>query len=157
MSKQTLGRWRTTRHTLGLYLVAVLCYAVLLSPASAQDWVQPERSQANLDALARVELKTYGFEEAGDIEMEYGLYVPTSYTGGHATQLVVALHGLPVMVVMGDADESVEVKVTRQWVAKMEELGMTHEYIEVPGGSHSSAGRGNIDNVFAFLDTHRKP
>ena len=285
-SHMMLSFIRTTRHTQGLCLVAVLSYAVLLSPASAQDWVQPERSQANLDALARVELKTYRFEEASDIEMEYGLYVPTSYTGGQATPLVVALHGLgsgtmymmeynnlvelaesygflvatpmgynprgwygargqgnefnrrreepgpdnlgelsekdvlnvltivresynvddhriyligqsmggggtwylgskysdiwaalapmapavyvdldilkeathlPVMVVMGDADESVDVKVTRQWVAKMKELGMTHEYIEVPGGSHSSAGRGNIDKVFAFLDTHRKP
>jgi len=64
---------------------------------------------------------------------------------------------LPVMVVQGDADTSVDPKVTRQWVAKMKELGMNYEYIEVPGGTHASAGRLNIDKVFAFLDKQRKP
>ena len=255
----------------------------------AQSWQQPQRSQDNLDALARVEVKTYKFVEAGGIDMEYGVYVPTSYDGTSSTPLVIALHGLgsgimymmeynnlvelaenygyivatpmgynergwygarglgnefnrarnersgqsdpqnlgqlsesdvlnvlqevrdsynidnsrtyligqsmggggtwylgskyadnwaalapmapavyispdildgakdlPVMVVMGDADEAVDVKVTRQWVARMEELGMEHEYIEVPGGSHSSAGRENIARVFEFLSQHQK-
>ncbi len=278
-------RTKTARNTFSLCMSSLLVMGVLPSSALAQDWVQPERSQANLNALARVQLNTYTFEEAGDIDMEYRLYVPTSYDGSEATPLVVALHGLgsdtmymmeynnlvelaesygfivatpmgynprgwygatgqgnrfnrrredpgpanlgelsekdvlnvlaivredynvddrriyligqsmggggtwylgskysdiwaalapmapaiyispdilesathlPVMVVMGDADESVDVDVTRQWVAKMEELGMNYEYIEVPGGSHSSAGRANIDKVFAFLDKHRK-
>ena len=60
------------------------------------------------------------------------------------------------MVVMGDADELVDVEVTRRWVAKMEELGMNYEYIEVAGGTHFGAGRQNIDKVFAFLAEHRK-
>ena len=278
-------RTKTARNTFSLCMSSLLVMGVLPSSALAQDWVQPERSQANLNALARVQLNTYTFEEAGDIDMEYGLYVPTSYDGSEATPLVVALHGLgsgtmymmeyndlvelaesygfivatpmgynprgwygargqgnefnrrredpgparlgelsekdvlnvlalvredynvddrriyligqsmggggtwylgskysdiwaalapmapairlspdilesathlPVMVVMGDADEAVDVDVTRQWVAKMEELGMDYEYIEVPGGSHSGAGRANIDKVFAFLDKHRK-
>jgi predicted peptidase len=68
-------------------------------------------------------------------------------------ELVAARH-LPVMVVMGDADEAVDVNVTRQWVAKMQELGMEYEYIEVPGGTHFSAGRDNIDRVFEFLSRH---
>jgi hypothetical protein len=34
---------------------------------------------------------------------------------------------------------------------------MRHEYIEVPGGTHASAGRLNIDKVFALLDQQRKP
>ncbi len=276
---------KTARTTFSLCLSTLLVMGVLSSSALAQDWVQPERSQANLNALARVQLNTYTFEEAGDIDMEYRVYVPTNYDGSEATPLVVALHGsgsdtmymmeynnlvelaesygfivatpmgydprgwygargkgnefnrrredpgparlgelsekdvlnvlalvredynvddrriyligqsmggggtwylgskysdiwaalapmapairlspdilesathLPVMVVMGDADASVDVDVTRQWVAKMEELGMDYEYIEVPGGSHSSAGRANIDRVFAFLDKHRK-
>ena len=266
-------------------LLVVVAFTLLASPAGAQAWVQPERSQANLDALARVRLKTYAFEAAGNIQMEYRVYVPTGYDERTATPLVVALHGagsdtvymmeynnlvvlaesygfivatpmgyhprgwygargpgndfnrrredpgpanlgelsekdvlnvlaivredyniddrriyligqsmggagtfylgskyadiwaalvpmapavsgspdslepalhLPVMVVMGDADQIVDVNVTRRWVAKMKELGMRYEYIEVPGGSHSSAGRENIDKVFAFLDTHRK-
>ena len=279
-------------HMTGAARGVCVCLSALLliggAPLSvlAQDWVQPERSRANLDALTRGELKTYTFEEAGGIEQEYGLYVPTGYDAGRATPLVVALHGLgsgtmymmeyndlvelaerhgfivaapmgfnergwygargqgndfnrrrddpgpenlgelseqdvlnvlatvredytvdasriyligqsmggggtwylgtkysdiwaalapmapavyispdilesathlPVMVVMGDADELVDVKVTREWVAKMKALGMTYEYIEVPGGSHSSAGRANIDKVFAFLGKHRKP
>ena len=63
----------------------------------------------------------------------------------------------PVMVIQGDADTSVDPNVTRTWVAKMKELGMKYEYIEVPGGTHASAGRLNIDKVFAFLDKQRKP
>jgi predicted peptidase len=258
---------------------------VLQGSLLGQSWVQPERSQANLDALARVELRSYEMPQGGGVEMEYRVYVPTGYDGSRATPLVIALHGLgsgtmymmeynnlvelaeeygyivatpmgfneragygsrgagnefnrrredpgpdnlgelseldvmnvlgimreeynvddrriyligqsmggggtwhigikypeiwaalapmapwilsspdalsaarhlPVMVVMGDADESVDVEVTRQWVAKMEELGMNYEYIEVPGGTHSSAGRENIDKVFAFLAKHRK-
>lgn len=249
-----------------------------------QDWVQPERSPANLAALTRVETRTYEMPQAPGTEVEYGLYVPTTYEGG-PTPLVVALHGLgsgtmymmeynnlvelteeygyivatpmgysprgwygsrgmgnefngraadpgpenlgelseldvmnvlamvreefnvddariyligqsmggggtwhiatkypavwaaiatmapavysspdalesardiPVITVQGDADQSVDVEVTRRWVAKMEDLGMEYRYIEVPGGTHSSAGRENIDQVFAFLAAHQK-
>jgi predicted peptidase len=252
----------------------------------AADWVQPPRSKANIDALARVQVKTYKFEAAGNVDMEYRLYVPTTYDRARATPLVIALHGLgsgtvymmeynnlvelaerhgyivatpmgynesgwygargqgnefnrrsanpgpanlgalseqdvlnvlkivradynvdahriyligqsmggggtlyigskypdvwaalaamapaiyispdtiagaqhlPAMVVQGDADKSVDPNVTRRWVAKMKELGMKYEYIEVPGGTHASAGRLNIDKVFAFLDKQRKP
>ena len=69
---------------------------------------------------------------------------------------LTAARRLPVMVVMGDADEAVDVEVTRRWVAKMGELGMNYEYIEVAGGSHFSAGRQNIDKVFAFLSKHHR-
>jgi len=33
---------------------------------------------------------------------------------------------------------------------------MSYEYIEVPGGSHSSVRCANIDKVFASLDKYRK-
>jgi predicted peptidase len=270
-------------------MLAGLLAALICSGAIAQAWQQPERSQANLDALARVEVKSYRFEEAGGIKMEYGVYVPTTYNSSSETPLVIALHGLgsgisymmeynnlvelaesygylvatpmgynergwygarglgnkfnvarnerdgtfdpanlgelseqdvlnvlgemhdqynvdrnrtyligqsmggggswyigskypdiwaalapmapsiridpdilevathlPVMVVQGDADESVDVEITRRWVAKLEELDMSYEYIEVAGGSHSSAGRENIDKVFEFLSKHRR-
>ena len=273
-------------HTRSAYLTVLAVAAVCASPAVAQDWVQPPRSQANLAALARVELKTYRFEEADGKDQEYRVYIPTAYDGGDATPLVIALHGLgsgtmymmeynnlveeaerhgflvatpmgynergwygargegndfnrrredpgpenlgalseqdvlnvlaimredynvderriyligqsmggggtwhlgtkypdiwaalaplapaassmspdrlehavhlPVMVVMGDADQLVDVNVTRQWVEKMKALGMTYEYIEVEGGSHSSAGRENIGKVFAFLAAQQK-
>ncbi len=265
------------------------CLSLLVLQGSVlgqEDWVLPERSQANLDALARVEIRTYEMPQADGAEVEYGVYVPTGYDSDRATPLVIALHGLgsgtmymmqynnlvelaedygyivatpmgfnergwygsrgtgatnrggansgpdnlgelseldvmnvlgmmreeynvddrriyligqsmggagtwhigmkypdiwaalgpmapaigasrspdelsaarrlPVMVVQGDADTAVDVEVTRRWVAKMEELGMNYEYIEVAGGSHFSAGRQNIDKVFAFLAKHRK-
>ena len=271
-------------------LLAATLIAFLPAAATAQEWVQPERSKANLEALARVQVKTYKFEAAAKNDMQYGLFVPTTYNASRATPLVIALHGLgsdihymmeynnlvelaerygyivatpmgynergwygargqgndfnrrqtqtqtdpgpdnlgalseqdvlnvlkqvradfnvdarriyligqsmggggtlyigakypeiwaalaamapaiyispdtiagaahlPVMVVQGDADTSVDPNVTRRWVAKMKELGMKHEYIEVPGGTHASAGRLNIDKVFAFLDKQRKP
>jgi predicted peptidase len=254
-------------------------------PASAQEWVQPPRSQANLDALARVQVRHHTLAEAPGVEIPYGVYVPTSYDAGRATPLVVALHGLgsdhmymmeynnlvelaerygylvatpmgfnergwygsrgpgavggrgnpgpenlgdlseqdvmavlgimqrdfnvdaartyligqsmggggtwhigmkhpeiwaalapmapaiysspdvladlrdtlpPIMVIHGDADTTVDVEISRRWTAKLRELGMEHAYIEVPGGSHASAGRENIGRVFEFLDHHRK-
>ena len=64
---------------------------------------------------------------------------------------------LPVMVIQGDADTAVDPNVTRKWVAKMKELGMNYEYIEVPGGTHASAGRINIEKVFAFLEKQKRP
>ena len=78
---------------------------------------------------------------------------PAMYTA--ADPLVAARH-LPVMAIHGDADETVDVEGTRRWVAKMAELGMDYRYIEVIGGTHASAGRDNIDDVFAFLNGHRR-
>jgi predicted peptidase len=278
----------TARLTCRSILIFAVSTIITLLPlrAGAQEWVQPERSKANVEALARVQVKTYKFEAASKNDMPYGLYVPMKYNASRATPLVIALHGLgsdihymmeynnlvelaerygyivatpmgynergwygargqgnefnqrqadpgpanlgalseqdvlnvlkqvradfnvdakriyligqsmggggtlyigskyadtwaalaamapaiyispdtiagaarlPVMVVQGDADTSVDPKVTRQWVAKMKELGMNYEYIEVPGGTHASAGRLNIDKVFAFLDKQRKP
>ena len=270
-----------------ILLGSCLLLLVLQGSVLGQEWVLPERSQANLDALARVELRTYEMPQADGAEVEYRVYVPTGYDGNRATPLVIALHGLgsgtmymmeynnlvelaenygyivatplgfnergwygsrgagnefnrrredpgpdnlgelseldvlnvleimreeynvderriyligqsmggagtwhigmkypdiwaalapmapaisdsrspdelsaarrlPVMVVQGDVDTAVDVEKTRRWVAKMEELGMTYEYIEVAGGTHFSAGRQNIDKVFAFLAEHRK-
>ena len=267
-------------------LGSCLLQLVLQGAVLGQEWELPERSQAFLDALARVELRTYEMPQADGAEVEYRVYVPTGYDSDRATPLVIALHGLgsgtmymmeynnlvelaeeygyivatpmgfnergwygsrgagalsrrgatsgpdnlgelseldvlnvlgimrdeynvderriyligqsmggagtwhigmkypdiwaalapmapaigasrspdelsaarrlPVMVVQGDEDTAVDVEITRRWVAKMEELGMNYEYIEVAGGTHFSAGRQNIDKVFAFLAKHRK-
>jgi hypothetical protein len=117
------------------YIAGALFVAFLGSTEYAQDWEQPPRSQMNLDALERVEVRSYQFKQAGGIKMEYGVYVPTSYDS-----------------TVGDKDDPILVAVAREWVARMEELGVNYEYIEVPAwGTHSSAGRENIDKVFEFL------
>ncbi len=46
---------------------------------------------------------------------------------------------IPVVVVHGDADNLVPVDGSRQTVAKLEELGTEHLYIEIPGGNHVSS------------------
>jgi poly(3-hydroxybutyrate) depolymerase len=43
---------------------------------------------------ARVEKKTYAFKEAAGKEMEYALFVPSSYDKSKKTPMVLALHGL---------------------------------------------------------------
>jgi acetyl esterase/lipase len=43
----------------------------------------------------------------------------------------------PVLAVQGDADTIVPVKFGRRLVARLTELGVPHEYIEIPGAGHS--------------------
>jgi poly(3-hydroxybutyrate) depolymerase len=64
---------------------------------------------------------------------------------------------LPILVLQGDKDQLVT--QTRQWVAKMQELGMEHVYIEVKGGDHSlfvSQDREMLSKVFSFFNIVRK-
>jgi acetyl esterase/lipase len=188
--------------------------------------VQPERSRANLDALARVEVRRHTLPEAPGVEIPHGVYgylvaTPLGFNergwygsrapGNNATgraadpgpenlgelsgRDVMAVLGLmrrdfnadpdrtyligqsmggggtwhigmkypdvwaalatmapaiysspdvlvgvrdrlpPIMVIHGDADETVDVEISRRWVARLRELGVEHTYLEVPGGS----------------------
>jgi poly(3-hydroxybutyrate) depolymerase len=63
-----------------------------------------------------------------------------------------AIRDVPAIVIQGDADNLVDVNVTRQWVAKMDELGMRHRYIEVPGGDHSRIITNTPENMRAIFD-----
>jgi predicted peptidase len=66
---------------------------------------------------------------------------------------------VPVIVIQGDADRLVPVARTREYVDAMKKLGMTYEYIEVPGGDHMTPlGRTpeNMRHVFDFFDKARK-
>jgi poly(3-hydroxybutyrate) depolymerase len=70
-----------------------------------------------------------------------------------------AIPKMPVIVIQGDADRLVPVVATRKWVDEMKSLGMTYEYIEVPGGDHMTPfirNAGNMRKVFDFLDAHPK-
>ena len=73
-----------------LFLWLVL---VLLS-LSGLVWSQDQKKNAGDNpVLGRIQKKTYDFKEAGK-EMEYALFVPTTYKKGKKTPLMVALHGL---------------------------------------------------------------
>jgi len=70
-----------------------------------------------------------------------------------------AITHIPVIMVHGDDDATVSVEVSRTWVAKMAELGMTYRYIEVPGGDHFSiiaSDRDNVQAIFDFFDLARR-
>ena len=62
-----------------------------------------------------------------------------------------AFKDVPIIVLQGDQDRLVT--TTREWVAKMKELGMEHVYVEVRGGDHSqfiNASQDTLSKLFAF-------
>lgn len=63
---------------------------------------------------------------------------------------------IPMIIVQGDQDTLVPVAGVRQWADKMKELGITHQYIEVPGGDHGSVLTTGVPDVFAFFARHSK-
>lgn len=66
---------------------------------------------------------------------------------------------MPVLVIHGDDDQTVPVDVSRSWVARMEELGMQHLYVEVAGGDHSlivSQTPKNMKKIVDFFNITRK-
>jgi predicted peptidase len=87
-----------------------------------------------------------------------GLAVAAPAPSAAPTELESFRH-VPILVLQGDDDRSVPVARTREWVAKMRELGMEHVYIEVEGGDHSlfvSRNRVMLSKVFSFFNIVRK-
>jgi poly(3-hydroxybutyrate) depolymerase len=81
---------------------------------------------------------------------------PGIYTSPDA---LAAIKTTPVIVIQGDADRAVSIETTRTWVAKMKELGMRYEYLEVAGGDHFGVimgAPGNMKKIFDFFDKARK-
>jgi poly(3-hydroxybutyrate) depolymerase/DNA-binding beta-propeller fold protein YncE len=70
---------------------------------------------------------------------------------------VETIKGTPVILVQGDKDTLVPVAGARRWAEQMKKLGMTHEYIEVAGGTHGSVVAANMPKIFAFFDQHKRP
>lgn len=60
----------------------------------------------------------------------------------------------PVILVQGENDRLVPVRGARRWAAKMKELGMTHEYIEVKDGNHIKPAIAQLPAIFEFFDTN---
>ena len=91
-----------------------------------------------------------------DIWAGLGPVAPAIYT---SPDELSAIRHIPVIVIQGDEDRLVPVEGTRAWVAKMEELEMTHRYIEIPGGDHSriiSRDPDNVKAIFDFFDQHTR-
>lgn len=91
-----------------------------------------------------------------DIWAGLGPVAPAIYTSPDALS---AITHIPVIIIQGDEDRLVNVDIARRWVAQMQELGMTHQYVEIPGGDHSRIIARDPDNVkaiFDFFDQQRK-
>jgi predicted esterase len=64
---------------------------------------------------------------------------------------------VPMIIVQGDNDNLVpHLTSTRPWIEHMKQLGITHEYIEVPGGDHGTVLTSHTPQVFAFFAKHSK-
>jgi poly(3-hydroxybutyrate) depolymerase len=66
-----------------------------------------------------------------------------------------AIRHIPVIMIQGELDRLVRAEVTRRWAAMMQELGMRHQYVEVPGGDHTAIitrDPANMQKIFDFFD-----
>ena len=55
-----------------------------------------------------------------------------------------------------DADRLVPVENTRQWADELEELGMTHEYLEIADGDHGNVISIGMPDIFEFFAAHSR-
>lgn len=78
------------------------------------------------------------------------------FAGAGAPATLSQMQHIPQFVVHGDADPTVNVQGSRAMVARMKELEMTLQYIEVPGGNHSDVVAPNFPGLFAFFDQYTK-
>jgi poly(3-hydroxybutyrate) depolymerase len=78
------------------------------------------------------------------------------FAGSGVPATLERIRSVPNFVVHGDADATVNVEGSRRMVAKMKELGMEVQYIEVPGGTHGGVVAPNAAAMFDFFDAHRK-
>jgi predicted peptidase len=64
---------------------------------------------------------------------------------------------VPIMVVHGDMDEAVPVATSRDnWVPSMKELGIEHEYVELPGVTHGPVITQSQPSIYEFFGKHSK-
>jgi predicted esterase len=75
---------------------------------------------------------------------------------GMQPDILQEIRDMPVILVQGDADTAVPVANTRLWAEKLGELGMTHEYHEIPGGDHVNVISTGMPDIFAFFEEHTR-
>ena len=82
-----------------------------------------------------------------------------SRTVGVQPDALEKLKAIPILVLQGDADQSVPVAQTREWVGRMRQLGLQHVYVEVKGADHSNfiaRDREMLSKVFSFFNIARR-
>src|SRR5688572_28489631 len=63
---------------------------------------------------------------------------------------------VPFIIVQGDQDTLVPAAGARLWIDKMKELNITHQYVEVAGGTHGSVLTTGMADIFGFFAKHSK-
>jgi len=63
---------------------------------------------------------------------------------------------LPVMITQGSEDPVVPATTVRTWATAMNELGITHEYIEMEGRDHGNIIGDGMGDIFRFFAQHRR-
>ena len=79
-----------------------------------------------------------------------------SFAGGGDPATMTGMKHIPQFVVHGDADATASVEQSRSMVAEMKRLGVEHQYIEVPGGTHGGVVAPNLRAMFDFFDKHKR-
>ena len=87
-----------------------------------------------------------------DIFAGLGVAAPAPEADAPMNNILNNIKHLPIFVLQGDEDAAVPVERTRAWVAKMQELGMQHVYVEIPGGDHSLLISQDAVNMQKFVD-----
>lgn len=87
-----------------------------------------------------------------DLFAGLGVAAPAPEANAPMNNILNNIKHLPILVLQGDEDTSVPVERTRAWVAKMQELGMQHVYVEIPGGDHSLLISQDAVNMKKFVD-----
>jgi hypothetical protein len=154
----------------------VLCFqcALMYAPVAL---AQPPAAQPTPPAAGRggrgpipvgprVQIRTYRFADTNE-DIPYAIFVSSRVSRDKKNPLIVTLHGLGgthttmmrpnALDLDGDMDEAVPVSLSRNWAEVMKTLKMTHQYIEVPGGTHGSVISGSMPDIFAFFAKHSKP
>ena len=67
---------------------------------------------------------------------------------------LTAIRHTPVIVVQGAKDRLVRASSTRRWIRKMQELEMTHKYVEYKDGGHIYPAFQGLPAIFEFFNTH---
>lgn len=80
-----------------------------------------------------------------------------TFAGSGNPDTLERIQHIPEYVVHGDNDPTVNVQGSRMMVARMQELEMTFQYTEVPGGTHSDVVAPGFPGLFDFFDKYTKP